>query len=197
MFLFALAVFLLIITPGPGVLSTAGIGAAFGFRSGVKYIFGLFLGTNLVGLIVLSGLVAIIFSVPYFRMVLLIISSGYILYLAKTIAFAESKISFLRPRRYPGVIQGVIFQLINPKAYVVNITFYSGFAFYPENFLYEVLLKLIISNMIWVPIHFLWLYAGLLLNELALSKKNRENVKLFMACSLIFVVLLSIATISF
>ena len=30
---FALAVFFLLITPGPGVLTTAGIGAAFGYRA--------------------------------------------------------------------------------------------------------------------------------------------------------------------
>ena len=32
MFAFILAVLLLLATPGPGVLSTAGVGAAFGFR---------------------------------------------------------------------------------------------------------------------------------------------------------------------
>ncbi|MEC8551875.1 MAG: LysE family translocator, partial [Pseudomonadota bacterium] len=32
MLTFAAAVFLLIVTPGPGVLSTAGVGAAFGWR---------------------------------------------------------------------------------------------------------------------------------------------------------------------
>ncbi len=32
MLIFAAAVFFLIITPGPGVLSTAGVGSAFGAR---------------------------------------------------------------------------------------------------------------------------------------------------------------------
>ena len=47
MFAFALAVFLLIITPGPGVLSTAGVGAAYGWRQGLFYVAGLCAGTNL------------------------------------------------------------------------------------------------------------------------------------------------------
>ena len=50
MIAFGLAVFLLIITPGPGVLSTAGVGAAFGWHQGLFYIAGLCLGTNLGGL---------------------------------------------------------------------------------------------------------------------------------------------------
>ena len=46
MLTFALAVFLLIITPGPGVLSTAGVGAAYGFQPGLRYVMGLFIGTT-------------------------------------------------------------------------------------------------------------------------------------------------------
>ena len=33
MLTFAITVFLLIVTPGPGVLSTAGFGAAYGYKS--------------------------------------------------------------------------------------------------------------------------------------------------------------------
>jgi threonine/homoserine/homoserine lactone efflux protein len=52
MLTFAISVFLLIVTPGPGVLSTAGFGAAYGFKKSLRYVFGLFLGTNLVFLAV-------------------------------------------------------------------------------------------------------------------------------------------------
>jgi threonine/homoserine/homoserine lactone efflux protein len=51
---FCLAVLLLLVTPGPGVLSTAGVGAAFGFNAGLRYVTGLFIGTNLVALIVVA-----------------------------------------------------------------------------------------------------------------------------------------------
>ena len=62
MLTFALAVFFLIITPGPGVLSVAGVGASFGSKPGARYIAGLFIGTNLVGLAVVSGLAAILLA---------------------------------------------------------------------------------------------------------------------------------------
>jgi threonine/homoserine/homoserine lactone efflux protein len=48
MIAFVRAVFLLIITPGPGVLSTAGVGAAFSWRQGLFYVAGLCVGTNTV-----------------------------------------------------------------------------------------------------------------------------------------------------
>ena len=36
----------MMVTPGPGVLSLAGVGAGFGWRVGIMYLIGLFLGTN-------------------------------------------------------------------------------------------------------------------------------------------------------
>ena len=73
MIAFTLSVFLLLITPGPGVLSTAGVGAAFGFRAGLRYVAGLCLGTNLVALIVVSGLAAIVLATAWARNTLLIL----------------------------------------------------------------------------------------------------------------------------
>ena len=62
---FAITVFLLIVTPGPGVLSTAGFGAAYGYKKSLRYVFGLFLGTNLVLLAVATGLIAILLSICF------------------------------------------------------------------------------------------------------------------------------------
>ena len=82
MLTFALAVFLLIATPGPGVLSTAGVGSAFGWRPGLSYVTGLWAGTNLVSLAIITGLAAILCSVPIVRTLLLFASSGYLRYSA-------------------------------------------------------------------------------------------------------------------
>ena len=61
---FLASVFLLLLTPGPGVLSLAGVGAAFGRNSGLSYMLGLLIGTNLVAIAVVTGLAAIVLSVP-------------------------------------------------------------------------------------------------------------------------------------
>ena len=74
MLTFVLAVFLLIITPGPGVLSLAGVGAAYDWRQGFRYLFGLSLGTNLVCLAVISGLATAVSADTIIRTMLLIIS---------------------------------------------------------------------------------------------------------------------------
>ena len=114
--------FLLLITPGPGVLSTAGVGAAFGTRAGIRYVVGLFVGTNMVALSVVTGLAAVVFAVPAVRNILLVLSVIYLMYLAFRIAFAGAKIAFIEATHKPGFFSGILLQIINPKAYAVNTT---------------------------------------------------------------------------
>ena len=192
MLTFAISVFLLIITPGPGVLSTAGFGAAYGFKQSLRYVFGLFLGTNLVFLAVASGLIAVLLSVPSLRIFLLVLSTCYLFFLASKIALAGSNIAFIKAKAPPGITSGVLLQAINPKAYVVNTTFVSGFAFYQSSFAIELIIKFFIINAIWIPLHLLWLYAGTVLHDLNLSNKNQRIINLMLSFSMIAAVVISI-----
>ncbi len=192
MLTFALAVFFLIITPGPGVLSTAGLGAAYGVRPGLAYVLGLFIGTNLVALAVISGVAAIVLSVPVIRTVLMAASICYLLYLAARIAFAGSKIAFIEAKAPPAVLSGILLQAINPKAYAVNTTLFAGFPFAPDNILFETAAKLLIVNAIWIPIHLAWLYAGATLHRLNLSQTAHRRINYAMAASMLAVVALAV-----
>ena len=195
MIAFALAVFLLLVTPGPGVLSLAGVGAAFGWRQGISYLSGLFIGNNLVCIAVISGLATMILASPSIRMALMIISAAYLGYLAFRIAFSGAKIAFIQTPK-PGLGTGTTIQLINPKAYAVHITLFSGFAFYPNDFFIETAVKLLIANVIWILIHFFWLYLGVKINQLELPEKVQRNINVFMAICLLAVVGLSVWSIS-
>jgi len=185
---FALAVFLLLITPGPGVLTAAGVGAAFGRRTGTQYIAGLFIGNNLVTLMVISGAVAIALAIPVFRNILLVLSVAYLVYLAFRIAFAGARIAITSAKNRPGFFSGVALQIINPKAYAVNTTLFTGFAFLPESLMLETLIKLVILNAIWIPIHLLWLYAGITINRLEFEPGLQFKINLAMAGALLVVV---------
>ncbi len=188
MLAFAAAVFFLIITPGPGVLSIAGVGSGFGFGAGSRYLIGLWLGNNAVGLAVASGLAAAVLATPVIRDVLLYASVAYLSYLAARIAFAGSRIAFIEKRSPPGVIDGLVLQFINPKAYAVNAAFFTGFDFMPEAQLTEVLIKFAIMNAVWIPIHFAWLGAGVTLHGLDLSRRAQMVINVLMALSMLAVV---------
>ena len=189
---FAVAVFFLIITPGPGVLSVAGVGAAFGYKSGVRYILGLCLGTNLVALAVVTGLATIVLSNSFLRLVLMLCSSSYLLFLAYRIATQGADISFSKSARKPGILAGILLQLVNPKAYAVNTAMYTAFLIYPNSLVLEIGIKFVIMNLIWFPIHLFWLFRGVYLKSLNLSSRHQSNVNLLMACALVIVVILAV-----
>ena len=185
------AVFFLLITPGPGVLSTAGVSAAFGPQPAYRYLFGLFIGTNLVALAVVTGVASLMLAHPIVRPVLLYASTGYLLYLAAKIAFAGSKLAFIEKQSAPGVLNGIALQAINPKAYVVNTTLFAGFAFNGFSATQEILWKFVIINAIWIPIHLLWLAMGIALKKMALPYKTQRLINIFMGLSLLAVVALA------
>ncbi len=194
MITFAAAVFFLIITPGPGVLSAAGVGAAYGMRSGLNYVTGLFIGNNLVILAVISGLAAVVLAVPWVRIVLFALSTAYLLYIALRIAFAGSSIRFITVQSKPGVLAGILLQPINPKAYAVNTALFSGFAMFPDALVAEALWKLVIVNAIWLPIHVLWVWFGTILQKLELQPRQHRLINMVMASSMLFVVALAVAS---
>lgn len=191
---FALACIFLIITPGPGVLSVAGVGSGFGFAAGSRYLWGLCLGNLMVGVAVVSGLAATIFAIPYIREVLLTLSVAYMIYLAGKVAFAGSKVGFIEATKAPRFYDGIALQAINPKAYVANTVLFTGFGFLPDNLATEVTLKFVIWTAIWIPIHFAWLLIGIGLRRMNLSENTQRAINIFMALSMLAVVALAISS---
>ena len=131
---------------------------------------------------------------PVVRVILLLASSAYLGYLAFKIALAGTKIGFIHMVA-PGFITGVMLQLINPKAYAVNTMLFSSFAFYPDNFVIEIGLKLLINNAMWIPIHLLWLHAGVKISQLDLPAKSYKMINFSMAGCVLAVVGLSIMSL--
>ena len=188
MLTFAAAVFFLLITPGPGVLTTAGVGSGFGYAAGLRFLAGLFIGTNLVAAAVVTGLAAIVLAEPAIRIAATWASVAFFVYLAARIALSGAKIGFMEAASAPGFVNGVLLQFINPKAYAVNTTLFFGFPFLAEAPAWEVALKFIIVNAIWIPVHLIWLWAGVSLKRMNLAPGLQRGINIAMAVSLLIVV---------
>ena len=184
----AVAVFFLIATPGPGVLSLAGVGAAYGFRRAMPYLVGLLVGNWLVLLLVASGLAALVFANPVLRWVLFVASLAYLVYLAARIALAGSRIAIVQADRCPGVAAGILLQTINPKAYAVNTAFITGFPLMAFGYTLEVTLKVAIITAVWLPIHLIWALAGASLKRLDPPPNIQRRINVLMAGSMLAVV---------
>ena len=188
---YALALILLMFTPGPAVLTAAGFGASYGFRRSIGFVVGCLIGVNLVLLAVVSGLAALLLSVPWLRVMLTAASMLFLLYLAARIAFAGVNLSFISSERPPGIWGGVFIQIVNPKAYAVITSVVLGFNYAPEALGFELITKILVANTIWIPMHLLWLWAGVRLHALNLSQRTQRLINAGMAGGLVLVVVLS------
>ena len=192
MLTFAIAVFVLAATPGPALLSILGTGAAFGFRVGLKYVIGALVGANVVILLVISGLANFLESLPQIRVILIFISLCYLSYIAFQIASSNSNSGLEHTTNLVGFKDGVIIQLINPKAYAVALALFSGFPFSKQTLFVEIYLKLLITNVIFIPAYLAWLLAGVKLNSLNLSHKKVRKVKITLAFLMLVAALVSV-----
>ena len=194
MLIFISAVFIILVTPGPGVLSLAGVGSAFGYGAGWRYGFGLFVGSNMVMLAAALGLAGLFATNQNFRVIFTILSTAYLCYLAAKIAFAGSKIAFIEATTPPGFWGAIVLQVINPKAYAVGTFVFSNFPLWPQSLFTEIVIKFVLLNAIWIPIHIAWLAAGVGLNRLDLPPRTQRLINGVMACAMLVVVGLAIWT---
>ena len=183
--------FLMMVTPGPGVLSLAGVGAGFGWRVGIMYLIGLFLGTNGVALLVVLGFKQFLFKIDGVELTFLFLSLSYLSFLSWRIATSDNKTGFKQSFKSPKLYEGVFLQFVNPKAYVVqgHLFIVLSLGILPYNL--EIITKFIIVNSIWIPIHFLWLWLGISLKKWSLASNKQIWVNRSMGLALFAVVILS------
>lgn len=183
--------FLMMVTPGPGVLSLAGVGAGFGWRVGIMYLIGLFLGTNGVALLVVLGFKQFLFEIDGVELTFLFLSLSYLSFLSWRIATSDNKTGFKQSFKSPKLYEGVFLQFVNPKAYVVqgHLFIVLSLGILPYNL--EIITKFIIVNSIWIPIHFLWLWLGISLKKWSLASNKQIWVNRSMGLALFTVVILS------
>ena len=183
--------FLMMVTPGPGVLSLAGVGAGFGWKVGMMYLIGLFFGTNGVALLVVLGFKQFLFEIEGVELTFLFLSLSYLSFLSWRISTSETKTGFKQSFKAPKLYEGIFLQFINPKAYVVQGHLFVVLSLGMTSYNVEILTKFIIVNSIWIPIHLFWLWLGISLKRWSLASNKQVWVNRGMGLSLFAVVILS------
>ena len=183
--------FLMMVTPGPGVLSLAGVGAGFGWKVGMMYLIGLFFGTNGVALLVVLGFKQFLFEIDGVEITFLLISLSYLSFLSWRIATSDNKTGFKQSLKAPRLYEGIFLQFVNPKAYVVQGHLFVVLSLGMASYSNEIIVKFIIVNSIWIPIHLLWLWLGISLKKWSLAVNKQIWVNRGMGLALFAVVILS------
>ena len=121
-----LTTLLLLGSPGPATMALAATGANVGVRKGLPFLCGLLLGLSIVIVGASLGISTLFSTFPQSKYFFQILGATYIVFIAWKIARAP----FL-PRSEtaesaaPSLLNGMIFNLLNPKAYIAFAAIFS------------------------------------------------------------------------
>ena len=165
--------FVMYVTPGPNNSILTASGIKFGFFRTIPNIFGIPSGHGLQLALVCLGLGSLFVYYPFLLDILRYVGAAYILYLAYkmfgslNISASEDK---TRPLKY---YEAILFQFVNPKAWVICITAVS--LFYPEkeNLFIGTIFMVIMSTVINIPSISVWALGGSIIRYYL----NNNNLK--------------------
>jgi len=115
------------ITPGPNNLMLSASGVVFGFNRTLPHMLGVCVGFTLLLVACGSGIGALLVELPAAALVLKVLGTVYLLYLAWTFRNAlapQARDASARPLKFA---EAVAFQFVNPKAWVMGLTAASVF----------------------------------------------------------------------
>ena len=177
--------FVMYVTPGPNNSILTASGIKFGFFSSIPNIFGIPSGHGLQLALVCFGLGSLFTTFPILLDILRFVGAAYILYLAYkmfgslNITSSEDK---SRPLQYH---EAILFQFINPKAWVICITAVS--LFYPEkeNLFVGTLFMVIMSTIINIPSISIWAFGGSVIRHYLSNTSLKKIIEWILALLLL------------
>jgi threonine/homoserine/homoserine lactone efflux protein len=180
-------------TPGPNNMLLTASGARFGFRRTLPLIAGIVLG--IISQLILSALgMGYLFQLfPLAQKVLKITGSAYILYLAVKIGMSPGKGNKddEKVEEPMHMLQGALFQYLNPKAYIMTITAMSVYPLQGDMY-FKSSLFILLSFLIICPLSIsIWAGFGSLLKKVMKEGRYAGKVNLFLggitALSVVFI----------
>jgi threonine/homoserine/homoserine lactone efflux protein len=147
-------------SPGPNTMSLAAAGAAYGARRSLGFMAGLALGMLAVMIIVASGVVGMLLTVPGVAPVAAIAAVLYFVYLAWRIATAPPLSEKSKTQPAPSIVAGLALSLTNPKGYAAMLALFSGHIVLRGRLLADAGLKIAVTMAIIVLVNVVWLSVG-------------------------------------
>ena len=177
--------FVMYATPGPNNSILTASGIKFGFARSIPNIIGISSGHGIQLALVCFGLGSLFTQFPILLEILKYIGACYLLYLAWKM-FGSLNISITEEKSSPlKYHEAILFQFVNPKAWVICITAVS--LFYPENvnLIIGTLFLVIMSTIINLPSISMWAFGGSIIRRYLSNKKLKTIIEWILAILLL------------
>jgi threonine/homoserine/homoserine lactone efflux protein len=148
------------ITPGPNNIMLTSSGVIFGFTRSIPHMLGVTFGFGILLALSAAGIGSLILVAPSIHLVLKILGSGYLLYLAwqlRKMAIRQDSTAGSKPMSFAGA---ALFQFVNPKAWVMAISGSSAFLPPMQSAWMSILMFCLVFCAVNLPCLSLWAGAG-------------------------------------
>jgi threonine/homoserine/homoserine lactone efflux protein len=168
------------VTPGPNNTVLWASGAQFGFRPTLPHVIGTSLGIGAMAAAVAGGLGVLVTTLPAAELVLKAAGSLYLLYLAYQIAVSGA---IRRPEvaRPLSLGQAVVFQCLNPKAWIFVLAAVSTFRPADLPIAIGSVLVIMIMMLVVLPTAAAWAAGGTFISRLITSDRARRALSVGLA----------------
>lgn len=177
------------ITPGPNNIMLMNSGLNFGLQKSLPHYLGICFGFPTMILLVALGFSAIFTEFAWIKDVLKIVGSIYMLYLAWQILITSTKPDLLQVRKPFSFLQAVLFQWINPKAWLIAASTISIFTLVTNYFRNAIMIGFAYF-CIGVPCVGAWLLFGKFMQQILKTDRHRVWFNVLMALALVSSILM-------
>ena len=177
--------FVMFVTPGPNNIMLFASGVKYGFKKTIPHILGIPLGHFVQISLVSLGLGFLFQAYPMVQQVLKIIGCLYLFFLAYrmfgSLNMKESKETG-RPLKF---YEAALFQILNPKAWVIAITAVSVFFPKDESFITGLLFLTCIAPIVNLPSISIWVLFGSSIRVLISNPAVKKTIEVILAVLLV------------
>jgi threonine/homoserine/homoserine lactone efflux protein len=153
--------FVVSVTPGPNNVMLTASGANFGFVRTLPHIAGIVSGIAVMNLFIGLGLGAIFQQFQVIQQILKLAGSLYLIWLAlKLLKFSHVDDSGKDNRKPFSFIQALVFQFVNPKAWIMVLSANASFSHTGEFYWFSVLIIIGLFALIGSPSIMIWAFFG-------------------------------------
>ena len=176
-------------SPGPNNIVTSHSAFNFGFKKTIPTMLGVVSGWTLLSIILVFGAGVIFKKFVELQIIIKILGSVYLIFLAYKISFHKTKKNNkdLRPITF---LNTFFFQFVNPKSIIAGLTAVSLFVDTQNSFLEDSIIFVTVMFFIAIGSQATWCLMGTYLRKFASSDKFIKNFNYTMSFLLIVCVIL-------
>ena len=174
--------FVMFVTPGPNNIMLTTSGIKYGFKKTIPHILGIPLGHFFQIFLVSLGLVTLFQTYPFIQEVLKVVGCLYLFFLAyKMFGALSVKKNTTETGRPLKFYEASLFQILNPKAWVVAITAVSVFFPKDEYFVTGIFYLASVAPIVCLPSISIWALFGSGIRAFVSNNRVKQIIEMIMA----------------